>query len=200
MADALRTFVLGRPARCRDGACGQVSRLVVDPGRRALTHVVVEPRHQHGQARVVPVELVEAAGDHVALSCALAHLRDLPYAEEVDLEATELWAEMGGLSTAGAAGAYDLPQPVIVTCERVPEGELELADGARVCATDGRAGRVHGVQAAADGALAALVVREGRGPWARSVLVAAEAVERFDRDAVHLRVTRAEVGAAPPAP
>ena len=42
MADA--TFTIGAAAVCSDGPCGAVSRVVVDPVARELTHLVVEPR------------------------------------------------------------------------------------------------------------------------------------------------------------
>ena len=45
MIDATQ-FTIGVDASCSDGICGEVSRVVVDPVARVLTHLVVEPKHR----------------------------------------------------------------------------------------------------------------------------------------------------------
>ena len=82
MADA--TFTIGSAAACSDGPCGAVSRVVVDPVARELTHLVVEPAHRSGLGRLVPLDLVEAGADEVRLRCTLAEFEKLPAAEETD--------------------------------------------------------------------------------------------------------------------
>jgi uncharacterized protein (DUF1786 family) len=57
-------FTIGAEASCTDGACGKVTRVVVDPIARAITHLVVEPGPRHGIGRLVPVGLVDAAHHH----------------------------------------------------------------------------------------------------------------------------------------
>ena len=42
-------FTIGADASCSDGACGTVTRVVVDPVARAVTHLVVEPKHRLGR-------------------------------------------------------------------------------------------------------------------------------------------------------
>jgi len=63
-------FTIG-PASCTDGACGKVTRVVVDPIARAITHLVVEPKHGHGISRLVPLGLVDAAAGEIRLRCTL---------------------------------------------------------------------------------------------------------------------------------
>ncbi len=41
-------FVIGADVRCVDGVCGKVVRVVADPVARAVTHLVVQPRHWAG--------------------------------------------------------------------------------------------------------------------------------------------------------
>ena len=41
-------FRIGADAVCADGVCGKVTRVVVDPVARAVTHLVVQPRHWPG--------------------------------------------------------------------------------------------------------------------------------------------------------
>ena len=48
--DETTPLVIGADARCTDGACGEVSRVVVDPVARAVTHLVVEQRPARGPA------------------------------------------------------------------------------------------------------------------------------------------------------
>jgi sporulation protein YlmC with PRC-barrel domain len=55
-------FMIGAEASCTDGPCGKLTRVVVDPVARAVTHLVVGPNHEPGAARLVPVDMVDAAG------------------------------------------------------------------------------------------------------------------------------------------
>ena len=76
-------FTIGTEARCADGVCGEVSRVVVDPVRHMVTHLVVEPKHRPGLARLVPVDLVEATSPEVVLRCTLDAFDQLDPAEEM---------------------------------------------------------------------------------------------------------------------
>ncbi len=51
-------FMIGAKVDCRDGECGEVIRLVVDPLVGEVTHIVVEPKHREGIGRLVPLALV----------------------------------------------------------------------------------------------------------------------------------------------
>ena len=61
-------FTIGTEARCSDESCGYVLSVVVDPHHR-VTHHVVEPKHQQGRGRLVPLDLVDARSDNVRLRC-----------------------------------------------------------------------------------------------------------------------------------
>ena len=78
------TFTIGAAATCSDGPCGAVSRVVVDPVARELTHLVVEPEHRSGLGRLVPLQMANAEGDEVRLHYTLAEFDQLPSAEETD--------------------------------------------------------------------------------------------------------------------
>src|SRR5260221_2624174 len=75
-------FTIGTEARCSDGVCGEVSRVVVDPVARTLTHLVVEPIGREGLGRLVPLDLVDATADEVRLICTIAEFEKLDPAEE----------------------------------------------------------------------------------------------------------------------
>ena len=51
---------LGSPVNCTDGPFGKLADIVVDPTKRRVTQLVVEPHDDHGKARLVPIELASA--------------------------------------------------------------------------------------------------------------------------------------------
>src|SRR2546430_13650657 len=77
-------FTLGARASCSDGICGVVSRTILDPAARTVTHLVIGPRHGAG-GRLVPLDLVEAAASEIRLRCTLDEFGRLDPAEETEL-------------------------------------------------------------------------------------------------------------------
>jgi sporulation protein YlmC with PRC-barrel domain len=76
-------YDIGSQVSCSDGVCGELRRVVVDPVARALTHLVVEPRHRPGSGHLVPIDLVASTtGSTVQLSCTTAEFEALEDAEE----------------------------------------------------------------------------------------------------------------------
>src|SRR5258708_34731059 len=61
-------FTIGAGVRCTDGACGTLSRVVVDPVAREVTHLLVQPRQGHEPARLVPLGLVTSAAGEGRMS------------------------------------------------------------------------------------------------------------------------------------
>src|SRR6478672_8012538 len=70
-------FRIGAGARCTDGVCGQVSRIIVNPVTREVTHLAVDPKHRHGPGRLVPVDLVDTTTGQIRLRCTLAEFQTL---------------------------------------------------------------------------------------------------------------------------
>ncbi len=163
-------YRIGAPASCSDGSCGHVSRVVLDPVARAITHVVVEPRHGHGVARLVPVESVEVGEEDVRLRCTIAEFDSFEPAVETeflpggeaygdydpDRVLTRPYFRLGagglgmsglGMSNAGMGeadtGAVNVSKPVVY--DSVPAGEVSVRRGDQVYATDGAIGNVHGL-------------------------------------------------------
>jgi sporulation protein YlmC with PRC-barrel domain len=142
-------FTIGVGAVCTDGPCGGVIRVVVDPVARAVTHLVVEPRHREGLGRLVPLELVETATpDEVMLRCTSAEFDHLPHAEE-----TQFLPDGNMYNGYAASQVFALPYyglgmgtiaPPIIT-DAVPVGEVAVRRGEPVHATDGEIGQVQGL-------------------------------------------------------
>jgi hypothetical protein len=75
---------VGQSVLCSDGVFGELADLVIDPTQRRVTHLVVQPHHQHSLARLVPIELAEPDGDSSAISlrCTVEDVRRLAPVQE----------------------------------------------------------------------------------------------------------------------
>ena len=143
-------FTIGVAAFCTDGPCGKVIRVVVDPVARAVTHLVVEPKHREGQGRLVPLNLVDASPQKVKLGCTLEEFDQLEMAEETH------FLPGGGIYPGYAASqVFAMPYyglglgtiaPPVIT-DAVPLGEVTVRRGEHVHATDGEIGLVEGLGA-----------------------------------------------------
>jgi hypothetical protein len=89
-------FIFGSTANCSDGVCGQVTRTILDPAERTLTHLVIEPGHNNGIGRLVPIGLVDSAQGEVSLSCTRAQFDQLDAADVVQLAEGRNYTERGG--------------------------------------------------------------------------------------------------------
>ncbi len=54
----LTPYVIGANASCTDGACGQVSRVIIEAATTTVTHLVIEPEDKHQPDRLVPLDLL----------------------------------------------------------------------------------------------------------------------------------------------
>jgi sporulation protein YlmC with PRC-barrel domain len=165
MAVMQRTqFTIGAEVSCTDGVCGEVSRVVVDPVARTVTHLVVEPGHRRGLGRLVPLGLTDAEPDEIRLDCTLAEFGQLDAAEETQFlpgssgfgsygpEQALSWPYYGlgiggGLADGMGTGmGIGLENPSrTVTYDTVPLGEVEVRRGEHVHAVDGDIGQVQGL-------------------------------------------------------
>jgi len=150
-------FMIGAGVSCSDGACGEVTRVVINPVNRELTHLVVEPAGRSGLGRLVPLDLVDATGGEIRLRCTMAEFERLDAAEETqfvpgtrgyeaygpDQVLAQPWLSLGG--NRGVEGEEISGVSETVTYDAVPLGEVEVRRGDRVHATDGEIGHVEGL-------------------------------------------------------
>jgi sporulation protein YlmC with PRC-barrel domain len=204
MADT--TFTIGAPAECSDGPCGAVSRVVVDPVARELTHLVVEPEHRAGLARLVPLGMVESDAGDVRLRYTLAEFEKLPSAEETDFlpggsgydayEAHEAyyWPYFG--LEGGADPALALASAV-ETRDALPKGEVGVRRGEAVHASDGAIGKVEGfVVESSHGHVTHVLLQEGHLWGRKQVAIPIGAVEKIDQG-ITVNLTKHEIEALP---
>jgi sporulation protein YlmC with PRC-barrel domain len=201
------TLVIGSDAHGSDGLLGEVTSVVVDPGTRTVTHLVVEPKGRAGLARLVPLDLADATADEVRLRCTEAEFRDLDPAEETLAEFVPGypgpvqvlppgWRDAGGPTVAGG----EIPRiPEQETIDLVPDGEVEEHRGDHVHATDGDIGQVRGLRVdPATHQVTHVLLKEGR-LWARKdVAIPFDKVAGLD-GGIRLSITRQQVRDLPPA-
>lgn len=203
-------FTIGSDVACRDGAFGRLTRVVVDPVRRALTHLVVEPRHGGAAGRLVPVELVASVAETIELRCDLADLESLDEAEVTEflpgasggpwgygqgqmLSWPYYGLGIGGLGMGGMAAG-----PQAVTYDRVPVGEVQVRRGEPVHATDGPIGRVKGlVIDPADHHVTHVLLDEGHLWGHKRIAVPISAVTGVE-DGIQLALSKDDVRDLPP--
>ena len=139
----MEQFAIGAEVSCTDGACGKLSRVVVDPVARVVTHLIVEPRQGHEPARLAPLGLVDSAAGEIQLNCTSAEFDVLDPAEETrfitdgmdvpNYRPTDVvfWPYY---ANRGARGA-------LATSDTIPVGEVEVQRGEHVHASDGHMAR-----------------------------------------------------------
>ena len=204
------TLEIGSETRCAgDTMPGEVKSVVVDRGTRAVTHLVVEPRHREGLARLVPLDHVDAATGTIKLGYTEAEFKDLSAAEEVLAEimpgpgAVELIPE-------GWRGADDEPrwdgvqgppvrgQIITGTADLVPrllpDTEEEEHRGDHVHATDGDVGELRAICIDPDSYQVTQVrVLLKEGLWRhKQVAIAADKISGFG-DGINLSITKQQV-------
>ena len=206
----LTEFTIGADAICTDGDCGHVTRVVVDPVARTVTHLVVEPKHRSGLGKLVPLDIVAATAEVVRLHCTLDEFDRLEPAEETrflpgsnggyggyGLGQAVFWPYFArssfGVAGGGIADAFD---PVVY--DTVPLGEVTVRRDEQVSATDGEIGRVQGlVIDPRTHHVTHLLLQEGHLWGRKEVAIPISAVTRIDKG-IGLSITRREVQDLPP--
>jgi sporulation protein YlmC with PRC-barrel domain len=190
-------FTIGADAICTDGVCGQVSRVVVDPVARAVTHLVVKPAHGHGLGRLVPLGLVDASSGQIRLRCTRAEFERLERGEErhflpgnpypgYHVDQVLEMAHFGLHSYLGQIGES-------ATYDSVPLGEVTVRRGDFVFATDGDIGQVQGLVIEPAGHRVTHVLLQEGHLWGRKeVAIPIGAVTALD-DGIRLSLSKQQV-------
>ena len=183
--------------------------LVLDVGNRRVTHLVVQPEDNPGDARLVPVELAAAGADEheVSLRCSEKELDEMSLVHESayvgageQVEEEDGWEV--GVRDMQVVPDYlptaipgDLAPEVVVTYDRVPKGEIELRHASDIYSADRHhLGSVEGVVVDPDGRISQLLLGRGHLWWRREISIPAEAVAELTNDMVTLGVSKSELG------
>jgi uncharacterized protein YrrD len=212
---------LGRPVNCTDGPFGTLADVIIDPTKRVVTHLVVEPEGDHGKAKLVPIELAsaeEGESPAIAIRCSVeeagrlepveenAYIRlgespDLEPGWEMGVESVlaepyYVYGYVGGPGYETTPVDYD--PHVSVTYDRIPKGEVEVRRASEVSSADGHhLGKVDGFLVDDDDAITHFVLERGHLWGRREVTIPINAVASVLTDAVTLTLTKDEVGELP---
>ncbi len=188
-------FAIGATASCSDGVCGEVSRMIVDPATRTVTHLAIEPKHRREPGRLVPIDLVDTTTGEIRLRCTLAEFDALDPAEE-----NELVEDIGGMGVGGMAAPMGIPSaPQIVLEDVVPLGETDVGRGEHVHALDGEIGQVEGFLVdPGDHRVTHVLLREGHLWGRKEVAIPVSAVTGVE-DGIRLNMTKKQIEDLPPA-
>ena len=201
-------FTIGAEASCTDGACGDVTRVVIDPVAESVTHLVIEPKHRQGLARLVPLALVDATAGEVRLSCTIAEFERLDPAEETQFVPGSPGYAAYGPDEVVSWPYYGLAAPEIdpalvgtsqtVTYDTIPLGEVEVRRGDHVHATDGDIGRVQGLVIDPHSHHVTHVLLQEGHLWGRKkIAIPLSAVTGVDAG-IRLNLTKQQVEELPP--
>jgi len=214
-------FTIGTEVSCSDGVCGKLTRVVVDPVARTLTHLVVEPGHRRGSGRLVPMGLVDASSGQIRLRCTMAQFVTLETAEETQfLPAAPgqwgyaqrqmlVWPYYGlglggsmGMGTGGVdmgrGGTAMAAAPRNIVYDRVPLAEVEVRRGEHVHATDGMIGRVRGLVIDPDDRHVTHVLLDEGHLWGRKRVAIPIGVVADVHNGVRLTLDKNQVRDLPP--
>jgi uncharacterized protein YrrD len=201
-------LALGSTVRCSDGAVRELADIVVDgPGRR-VTHLVVQPKRQHEEARLVSLELVgEDANGGVSLFCTaetldgLERVREYAYlpAGQQPEENPQWDVGVEDVLVVPSVEPLDMAEPeldpnVNLMYDRVPKGEVELRVTSSVYTKDEhRVGSVKGVVVGEDCVVTVLTLQRGHLWWKREISVPADAIASLENDIATLAVEKSEL-------
>lgn len=211
---ATTPYVIGSKVYCGDEELGELSRVVIDPVARALTHLVVEPGHRPEDARLVPIDLAEQDADAIRLRCDKVGFEGLEpaqtteflpaAADELGYDADQsLWMPYFPLGPVGSPGGGLYPaaapnEPRTVTYERIPSGEVQVRRGQAVHATDGEIGRVQGLVVDPEDHQVTHVLLEEGHLWGKKQVALPIRNITDVREGVHLDLSKDQVRDLPP--
>lgn len=202
---------------CADGPFGELADLVLDPGTRRVTHLVVQQHDGHRTARLVSIDRArapESAKDRtIVLDCSIAEVMGLKTLETVEYlplgqqpeessdsdvgieEAFELppYQSLGVNALGSGIGPMDLDPHVTVTYDRIPKGTVEIRRASDVTSSDGHhVGHVVGLVLEEHGRITQLVIEHGHLWGKREIALPIGSVDRIESDAVALSLTNDE--------
>ena len=188
-------FAIGATVSCSDGSCGEVSRMILDPAARSVTHLVVEPKHRREPGRLVPLNLVDTGTGEIRLRCTLAEFDKLDPAEE-----TELLEGAGGTGVGGMAAPMGISHAARTDVQDVvPLYETEVGRGEHVHALDGEIGQVQGFLVdPGDHRVTHVLLQEGHFWGRKEVAIPLSAVTGVE-NGIRLNLTKKQVEDLPSA-
>jgi sporulation protein YlmC with PRC-barrel domain len=209
---------IGNRVRCTDGVFGELADVVIDPLERRVTHLVVQPTQGEGGRRLVPIQLAKGRDDEqreIELECTLDEAQALETVQEfaylrlgesptedpewdVGVEDVLAMPYYSGLDDGVGAYWGEPDSHLSMYYDRVPKGEVEIRRASAVISADGHSlGEVDGFVVDADEQITHFVLERGHLWGRKEVTIPIGAVAKVESDAVHVALSKDEVGALP---
>ena len=205
----------GSIVEAADGVFGELADVIIDPGRRHVTYLVVQPHHRHDQARLVSVDALASSEDHVVLTWSTERIRLTRPVEESDVIRPGHWPhpdpgwDTGNMRVlawpyfgAGEIGlglrfyqGFGGPSVMATTTyDRIPAGTAEIRRASEVVSSDGHVvGHVEGFVVDPENAISHVILERGH-LWGRhEVTIPVHEVESVITDRIRLRTGRDEI-------
>jgi sporulation protein YlmC with PRC-barrel domain len=178
---------------------GTSTRIIVNPVKDQVTHLVVQEKNYPNVERLVPVEhIIESNPTIIYLDCTLDELstmqafveKEFIPNEYQDMSSSMMWPYI----------APEFPY-MLLEHERIPPHELSIRRGAEVMATDGHVGTVDEFLVEPEsGDITHLVLHEGHLWGQKDITIPISQVEKMDQDVVYLKVDKGFIEALPTIP
>ena len=212
---------IGDRVRCTDGVYGELADIVIDPLEKRVTHLVVQPKEDEGEARLVPIQRAKGRADEqraIELECTLDEAQGFESVHEAaylrlgespaedpdwdvgveDVLAMPYYTDLGYSGMDVGPYPDDLDSHVTMFYDRVPKGEVEVRRASAVISADGHSlGEVDGFVVDADEHITHFVLERGHLWGRKEVTIPIGAVAMVESDTVHVALSKDEVGALP---
>jgi sporulation protein YlmC with PRC-barrel domain len=209
---------IGNRVRCTDGVFGELADIVIDPLEKRVTHLVVQPVQGDRERRLVPIRLTKGRDDaerEIELECTLEEAQVLESVQEfaylrlgespaddpdwdVGVEDVLAMPYYAGVDDGVGTHWGELDSHMSMYYDRVPKGEVEVRRASAVISADGHSlGEVDGFVVDADEQITHFVLERGHLWGRKEVTIPIGAVARVESDAVHVALSKDEIGALP---
>jgi sporulation protein YlmC with PRC-barrel domain len=208
---------LGSPVHCSDGVYGELADVVIDPIKRQVTHLVIQPEHRHDLAKLIAIDKAGPAPDvqgQILLDCTIAETEQLePVQKSAYLRIGEAPVEdpdwqvgiesslalpyfesmtPGGFGTGVPPLAYDDHVPEVY--DRVPKDKIEIRRSSPVYSSDDHhLGHVDGFVVDDQDGITHLVLEHGHLWGKREVAIPIGAAAKIENDQLTLSLSKDEV-------
>lgn len=200
---------IGVKVFCLRARSGRTTCVIVDPIRKAITHIVVQEKGLSGIERLVPVaEILESQPDRITLRWSQNGFAAFePFIESRFIGGKDEFLEYKVEHyyfhpfLAPDFGEDTECEPLIEERERIPPDELGIHRGAQVRTTDGKIGVVDEfLISPVDDKISHLVLREGHLWGERHVTIPVSEIDHIGIDQVDLKLSKQAIGELPTIP
>jgi sporulation protein YlmC with PRC-barrel domain len=201
---------------CADVRFGELADVVIDPGTRRVTHLVVQPHQRHDLARLVAIGRAQkdaGSGDRISLDYTVGQLNEVeplhdfayvrlgerPPTSNSDVGIQEFsQLPLSGSLGVNALGAgmepLEFDDHGTVSYDRIPKGTVEVRRASQVTSSDGRhVGHVVGFVIDERQQIAELIVEHGHLWGKREIAIPIGSIDRIESDEVVLAVSHGDV-------